>query len=105
MFICAEDFSGAEKTGQVIAEFILKAIDEVGPSNVLQMVTNNASNCKAAGKEIEKVNRHTFWSPCVVHNLSLILKTFAKEMPWLDSVYNRGKTIVKFFFFWVMDKP
>jgi len=93
----AEDFSGVEKTGQVIAELLLKAIDEVGPSNVLQVITDNASNYKAVGKEIEKVHRHIFWSPCVVHSLSLILKTFAKEMPWLESVYNRGKTIVKFF--------
>ena len=96
MFMYAEDFSGVEKIGQVIAEFIRKAIDEVGPSNVFQAVTNNASNYKAVGKEIEKVHRHIFWSPCVVHSLSLILKTFAKEMPWLESVYNWGKTIVEF---------
>ena len=75
MFMYAEDFSGVEKTGQVIAEFLLKAIDEADPSNVLQVITDNASNCKAAGKEIEKVHRHIFWSPCVVHSLSSVSYT------------------------------
>jgi hypothetical protein len=54
-FLYAEDFSGVKKTGEAIAEFLLKAIDEIGPGNVLQVVTGNASNCKAAEKEIEKV--------------------------------------------------
>ncbi|KAF0897173.1 hypothetical protein E2562_034224 [Oryza meyeriana var. granulata] len=49
-----EDYSGIEKTGEAIAEFLLNAIEEIGPANVLQVVTDNASNCKAAGKEIQK---------------------------------------------------
>ncbi|KAL9689223.1 hypothetical protein QQ045_033657 [Rhodiola kirilowii] len=98
MFLYAEDFSGVEKTGKAIAEFILKSIDEVvGPSNVLQVVTDNAANCKAAGKEIEKVYKHIFWSPCVVHTLNLIFKDFATAFPWMIDTYKRGGNIVKFF--------
>ncbi|KAL6511649.1 hypothetical protein OROGR_021246 [Orobanche gracilis] len=55
MFLYAEDFSDVEKTGKEISNFLLKAIDEVGSSNVLQVITDNAANCKAAGKEIEKL--------------------------------------------------
>jgi hypothetical protein len=54
-FLYAEDFSGIEKTSEAIAEFLLKAIEEIGPKNVVQVVTDNASNCKAAGREIQKV--------------------------------------------------
>ncbi|KAM0918640.1 hypothetical protein ACQ4PT_008727 [Festuca glaucescens] len=54
MFLYAEDFSGQEKTGEAIAEFLLQAIEEIGPANVLQVVTDNASNCKVAGREIQK---------------------------------------------------
>ena len=60
MFMYAEDFSGIEKTGAAIAEFLLKAVEEIGASNVLQIVTDNAANCKLAGKEIEKVHNHIF---------------------------------------------
>ncbi|KAG8091798.1 hypothetical protein GUJ93_ZPchr0012g22044 [Zizania palustris] len=53
-FLYAEDFSRVEKIVKAIAEFLLKDIDEIGPGNVLQVVTDNAADCKAVGKEIEK---------------------------------------------------
>jgi hypothetical protein len=96
MFMYAEDFSGVEKTGIAIAEFLIQAIEEIGPSNVLQVVTDNAANCKAAGKEVQKVYKHIFWSPCVVHTLNLIFKDFAEAFEWLYNTYKQGKTIVKY---------
>ncbi|XP_021991131.1 uncharacterized protein LOC110887875 [Helianthus annuus] len=93
----AEDFSGEEKSGLAIAEFLTKAIESVGSSNVLSVVTDNAANCKAAGKEIEKVYKHIFWSPCCVHTLNLIFKDFANEFFWLNDTYKKGKMIVKYF--------
>ncbi|KAJ9558147.1 hypothetical protein OSB04_012761, partial [Centaurea solstitialis] len=53
-FMYADDFSGVEKTRLEISKFLLGAIDTIGPSNVLQVVTDNVANCKAAGREIEK---------------------------------------------------
>ncbi|GJX36114.1 putative ribonuclease H-like domain-containing protein [Tanacetum coccineum] len=96
-FLHAKDFSGVKKTGEAIANYLLGAIEKIGPSHVLQVVTDNAENCKAAGKEIEKVYKHIFWSPCSVHTLNLIFKDFAKKFNWLEDVYNRGKMVVKFF--------
>ena len=97
MFMYAEDFSGVEKTGLAIADFLNKAIESVGPSNVLSVVTDNAANCKAAGKEVEKVYKHIFWSPCCVHTLNLIFKDFADAFIWLEDTYKKGKMIVKYF--------
>ncbi|XP_023729514.2 uncharacterized protein LOC111877222 [Lactuca sativa] len=54
VFMYAEDYLGVEKTGVAISKFLRGAIEAVGPSNVLQVVTDNAANCKAAGREIEK---------------------------------------------------
>ncbi|PWA86737.1 hypothetical protein CTI12_AA138130 [Artemisia annua] len=93
----AKDFSGVEKTGLEISKFLLEAIESIGPSNVLQVVTDNAANCKATGEEVEKVYKHIFWSPCVVHTLNLIFKDLAKELVWLSDTYKRGKMIVKYF--------
>ncbi|XP_074304319.1 uncharacterized protein LOC141639034 [Silene latifolia] len=97
MFMYADDFSGQEKTGKNIANYLLKSIDEIGPSNVLQVVTDNAANCKAAGKEIEKVHKHIFWSPCVVHTTNLIFKDFDSSFGWMSETYKKGKEIVKYF--------
>lgn len=98
MFLYAHDFSGIPKTGEVIADFLLAAIEEVGSSNVLQIVTDNAANCEcSAGRAIEQVHKHIFWPPCVVHTLNLIFKDLAKEFEWFEDIYNIGKAIVKFF--------
>ncbi|XP_052622385.1 uncharacterized protein LOC128127744 [Lactuca sativa] len=96
-FMYAEAFSGIEKTGVEIAKFLRQAIEEIGPSSVIQVVTDNAANCKAAGREVEKVYKHIFWSPCCVHSLNLIFKDMAKQFDWLTDTYNRGKVIVTFF--------
>nr|KAJ0217538.1 hypothetical protein LSAT_V11C300126940 [Lactuca sativa] len=97
MFMYAEDFSGVEKTGVAIANYLLGAIETVEPSNVLQVVTFNVANCKAAGKDIEKVHKHIFWSPCRVHTLNLIFKDLANTFYWLMTTYKRGKVVVKYF--------
>ena len=56
-----DDFSELEKTRKTILHYLLKAIEDIGPSNVLQIVTHNAKNCQAAEKEIEKIHRPFFF--------------------------------------------
>jgi len=55
MFLYAEDLFGVG-----ISEFLLKAIEEVGLMNILQVLTDNASNYKAAGRKIAKVHKNIF---------------------------------------------
>ncbi|XP_076919397.1 uncharacterized protein LOC143580184 [Bidens hawaiensis] len=97
MFMYAEDFLGVEKTGVEIANFLNGAIETIGPSNVLSVVTDNAANSKAAGKESEKVYPHIFWSPCCVHTLNLIFKDMVNAFFWMFETYKRGKDVVKYF--------
>ena len=75
MFLYADDFSGVEKTLKIILD-LLKAIKDIGPPHVLQIVTGNAQNCQATEKEIEKIHKHILWSPCVCPTLNLIFKDF-----------------------------
>lgn len=49
-------------------------IEEVGVECVVQVVTGNAANCKAAGLMIEAKYKNIFWTPCIVHTLNLALK-------------------------------
>lgn len=51
-----------------------KFINEVGHKNVVQIITDNASNCKAAGEIIESTFPHIYWTACVFYTLNLALK-------------------------------
>ncbi|CAH1416645.1 unnamed protein product [Lactuca virosa] len=57
-----------------IVELTKEVVDEIGHQNVVQIITNNAANCKAVGEIIESQFPHIYWTPCVVHTLNLALK-------------------------------
>ncbi|XP_010468407.1 PREDICTED: uncharacterized protein LOC104748467 [Camelina sativa] len=59
-----------------VARMFYKAecIKEVGHENVVQVVTDNTSNCVKAGSLISANFPTIFWTPCVVHTLNLALK-------------------------------
>jgi len=53
MFLKTIDGSGETKDKDFIAKHMRDVIMEVGPKNVVQIITNNAAICKAVGMIIE----------------------------------------------------
>lgn len=74
LFLKAIDTSGEVKNKEYMAKLFLEMIAEVGHRNVVQIITDNASVCRAAGLLVEAVHPSIFWTPCVVHTLNLALK-------------------------------
>ncbi|XP_077212459.1 uncharacterized protein LOC143847496 [Tasmannia lanceolata] len=74
MFLKAIDCSGETKDKHFIANLLKEVINEVGHDKVVQVVTDNAPDCKAAGQLVEAQFPSIFWTPCVVHTLNLALK-------------------------------
>lgn len=87
MFLKAVDCEGQVKDAQFIANILFESIEAVGPENVVQVITNNAKNCKAAGMLVEARYGHIFWTPCAVHSLNLMLKKMANKIEWIQQVY------------------
>lgn len=48
-FLESVDASEHSKTGELMYELICKYVERIGPSNVVQVVTDSASNNKLAG--------------------------------------------------------
>lgn len=80
MMLRAINSQGEMKTGEMIAEMIIECIKEVGHENVVQVVTDNASNCVKAGALISAKYPTIFWTPCVVHTLNLALKNICAPL-------------------------
>ena len=53
-FVCAIDFAMSIKSGYYIADVISSVIDEVGAKNVVQVVMDNAKNCKHIGEILKQ---------------------------------------------------
>jgi len=55
-------------------ELLYSVVEEIGEDNVVQVVTDDASNFLAARKMLEEKKTKLFWSPCATHFLDLILE-------------------------------
>uniref|UniRef100_A0A803M195 DUF659 domain-containing protein n=2 Tax=Chenopodium quinoa TaxID=63459 RepID=A0A803M195_CHEQI len=86
MFMKAIDCSGEIKDKDFIATLLSEVIDEIGDQNVVQIITDNASNCKAAGELVEGRYHHIYWTPCVVHTFNLAMKSICAAKNVLNNV-------------------
>ncbi|XP_038904485.1 uncharacterized protein LOC120090855 [Benincasa hispida] len=98
MFLKSVDCSGETKDKYFIANLIKEVINEVGHEKVIQVITDNAPNCKAAGQIIKSQFSTIVWAPCVVHILNLALKNICaaknvennqlvyKECSWISDI-------------------
>ncbi|XP_076921849.1 uncharacterized protein LOC143583425 [Bidens hawaiensis] len=85
-----------------------EVINEIGHQNVVQIITDNAANCKAAGEIIESQFPHIYWTPCVVHTLNLALKNICspryvetnvtpyEKCKWIKEVHTDALAIKNF---------
>ena len=88
------------KTAINIAEPLLQTIESIGQYNVIQVITDNASNCKAAGEIIEDRYSNIFWPGCLVHTnnplMHDIIKNKHPQYKWIGDLYKRGKRMIRF---------
>ncbi|KAL9661445.1 hypothetical protein QQ045_026269 [Rhodiola kirilowii] len=66
MFLKAVNCFGEVKDKFFIARLMKEVIYEVGDRNVVQIITDNAANCKGAGDLIQSEFPHIYWTPCVL---------------------------------------
>ncbi|KAH1261636.1 hypothetical protein GmHk_02G004453 [Glycine max] len=97
MFLKTIDCSNEIKDKDFIAKHMREVIMEVGPSNIVQIVIDNAAVCKAAGLIIEAEFPSIYWTPCVVHTLNLTLKNIcaAKNIEKNNVVYQECSWITQ----------
>lgn len=90
-FLRAIDALGEEKTAEWIVEKVSEAIEYVGRSNILQVITYNERSCKAAGAIIERM--YGRWTPCVVHSLNLAFKSIVAKFEWMKKLCDEAREI------------
>ncbi|KAI9181641.1 hypothetical protein LWI28_017053 [Acer negundo] len=88
MFVKSVNCEGEFKDKHLIANLLIESIREIGSQHVVQVITDNAANCKAAGLLVEAKFPHIFWTPCVVRTLNLALKNICSPLahPKYDDV-------------------
>ncbi|MCO5574047.1 hypothetical protein L7F22_027825 [Adiantum nelumboides] len=67
----------------------------VGKENVVQVITDNASNCASMGRKLEAEFPFIVWTPCASHCIDLLLEDIG-ELPWVKDTLSQALSIVTF---------
>jgi hypothetical protein len=95
MFLKVVDTGGETKDAAYIVGQLIDCIREVGVDNVIQVVTDTAVICKAAGRLVEQEFSWITWTLCTPHCLVLLLEDVGK-LPSAAEVVADAKAVVKF---------
>jgi hypothetical protein len=77
-FLGSVDASSEVASANMLADLLEKQINKIGKEYVVQVVTDNGANFKAAGMILMKRIPHLFWTPCAAHYLYLLLEDIEK---------------------------
>ncbi|GAU41171.1 hypothetical protein TSUD_89670, partial [Trifolium subterraneum] len=98
VFLKSIDASDITKTADKILKMIDDVVQEVGEENVVQIVTDNAANYKAAGKLLMEKRSNLYWTPCAAHCIDLMLEDFEKKIPLHKETIAKGKKITTYIY-------
>ncbi|KAH7388481.1 hypothetical protein KP509_16G077800 [Ceratopteris richardii] len=69
----------------------------VGPNNIIQVITDNASNCKSMARKLEEDYPSIVWTPCASHCLDLLMEDIG-SLSWVKSILTQALSIVTFIY-------
>ncbi|CAN6716044.1 unnamed protein product [Malus baccata var. baccata] len=97
IFLSSKECSSKAHIGEYIFEYVDKCVEEIGPQNVIQVVTDNASNNMAAANMMKKKRPNMFWTSCATHTLNLMLQGIG-NLPRFKGVIDKAKTFTIFIY-------
>ncbi|CAH9078826.1 unnamed protein product [Cuscuta europaea] len=97
VFLKSVDASAHVKDAKMLCKFLDGVVEEVGEDIVTQVVTDNASNYKAAGKLLMAKRQRLWWTPCAAHCIDLILEKIG-ELPQHKNALAKAKTVIHYIY-------
>lgn len=96
-FLESVDASSECQDARMIADLLERRIVDVGIGNVVQVVTDNGANYKAAGKILMERIPTLYWSPCACHCVDLMLEDIGKLKAFKKPIV-RGRRVTNFIY-------
>ncbi|KZV45877.1 hypothetical protein F511_35545, partial [Dorcoceras hygrometricum] len=96
-FLESKESSDEAHTARLIFEYVDKCVEHVGAQNVVQIVTDNATNNMAAAKLMKEKRPGIFWSSCATHTINLMLESIGK-LPKFKKVIDQAKFFTIFIY-------
>ena len=98
IFLTSIDTSEISKTKEKVFEMLDDFVEKIGEEHVVQVVTDNAANYKAAGAMLMAKRKKLFWTPCAAHCIDLMLEDFEKNLEEHKVTIAKGRKVVSFIY-------
>ncbi|XP_070043656.1 uncharacterized protein [Nicotiana tomentosiformis] len=89
LFLESIDASDSSTDSTKMYSLFKSIIDSIGAENVVQVVTDNASENVKADDLMSAGYPHIYWTPCAVHSINLIFGDIFQERPF-SSIFNQA---------------
>jgi hypothetical protein len=96
-FLESVDASSDIHDSFMLADLLEKKVEEIGKENVVQVVTDNGANYKAASRILMDRIPTLFWSPCAAHCLDLMPKEIG-NLQYFKKPIARARRVTNFIY-------
>ncbi|KAK8914409.1 hypothetical protein KSP39_PZI024118 [Platanthera zijinensis] len=93
-FYKSVDASDITKDATNLCMLFSEVVEWIGPSSIVQIITDNAANYKKAGELLHQKYGNIYWSPCAAHCLNLVLKDIGNLSHVSELAKNASKVTV-----------
>lgn len=97
VFLKSVDASEYIKDAKLIFKLLDEVIEEVGEHLVVQVITDNASNYKAAGDLLMEKRKHLYWTPCAAHCIDLMLERIG-DLPQHKNALFKARKVANYIY-------
>ncbi|XP_052209245.1 uncharacterized protein LOC127812758 [Diospyros lotus] len=96
IFLKSFERSSHKNSGSFLRDLLVSVIEEIGPKNVVQIITDNASNYGLAGDMIMGSYPYIYKIKCAAHGVQLLFKDIYNQVQWISKVFDKAKEIVDY---------
>ncbi|XP_075479611.1 uncharacterized protein LOC142520502 [Primulina tabacum] len=97
VFLESKESSNEAHTAGLIFEYVDKCVEQVGAHNVVQIVTDNATNNMTAVKLMKEKQPGIFWTSCATHTVNLMFESIGK-LPRFKKIIDQAKSFTIFIY-------
>ncbi|VVA98783.1 unnamed protein product [Arabis nemorensis] len=92
VFLKSVDASEILASAEKLYELLKDVVEEIGDSNVVQVITKCEDHYITAGKKLMDVYPSLYWVPCAAHCLDKMLEEFGK-IAWIREIIQQARTV------------
>ncbi|RZB52408.1 hypothetical protein D0Y65_048751, partial [Glycine soja] len=96
IFLYSLDTSKIYKITDKVFKMLDDVVTFVGEENVVQVITDNVGNFKAAGELLMHTRQNLYWTPFVAHCIDLILEGLEKHLKVHEVTIKKGRKITTY---------